>query len=99
MSRPKLSVPSQWAADGGCRLLTRSVLTGSERIRTGAKAAAKTVRPSMTPAIHTVAGPRSRKPAPRGRGSSIAAARGWSIIAHTRIEHGVRHVGEQVYRD
>src|SRR5215510_14209800 len=99
MSRPKLSVPSRCSDDGGSRLLARSVLTGSKEVRTGARKAAATTRPTMSRPIHVDRGKVRRRGRASRHAEATEAAPATSFVADTRVEERVGEVGQQVHQD
>src|ERR1700677_3984789 len=96
-SRPKLSVPIQWAADGGFSASAKLRASGSCRRTNGPMNATAMAMPSISMPITKVRG-RSAALAKTdggpGAASSISAChRG----ARTRIEEGDEDVGEQIH--
>src|SRR5688572_2295473 len=90
MSRPRLSVPSRYSADGGLRRWINSCAAGSGRPSQSALIARKatsTVQPSGSASAQL-----SRRP----RLATVAGSAAEADIAHPRIEHGIEHVDQEV---
>src|SRR5512132_420215 len=105
MSRPRWSVPSQWAALGGASVAAASVEMGSYVWSWLAKTAVNAITTMMTPPAAPSGFLRQKARSPdhipalregtAGTGTAMAPAP-LGAIAHPRVEHPVEHVHGQV---
>src|SRR5215207_8879514 len=84
-SRPKLSVPSHWAADGPAKRWRMSICSTSWVARRGAKTAASTMASVIRP-------PTTSEVLRSARGSHMALRK-----PHARVDHCVGQVDDQVH--
>src|SRR5437667_2042962 len=108
MSRPRWSVPSQWAALGGASVAAASVEMGSYVWSWLAKTAVNAITTMMTPPAAPSGFLRQKPRSPAhipalpgrtaGAGMAMAPAP-LGAIAHPRVEHPVQHVHREVRED
>src|ERR1044071_1998832 len=105
MSRPRWSVPSQWAALGGARVAAALVAIGSCVCSTLAKMAVNTMRTMMKPPAAPSGFLRQKRSSASGlpgsaeRAGAATTTTPLAAIAHPRVEHTVEHVHGEIGDD